>query len=881
MGAFNCNASFPDTSPVAHANSSSGRMWLRCFACSAAVVLLLCAVHVSHQRTSRTGAIRLAESRTLNLRATKNAFSPSSANHVLTRDGQPLTLHAGEAAPDAPSLHIHETPHQPGSFIVSMGATVWLEPGLPTSVRVGGRTFSASQQQQNQQQEQQQKKLKPEQLELKLQARGRHAGRDVLGSFQRHWWRWAADGLTWETAARLYQTAIVFEQHWQDEAKGTAGSPLTSTFPSFALPAAPRTPLQAQRGFLQFDGDMGGQLYKLSQWTQNARGIGSGMAGTAPLVIFSADLSQSTVLSPFSSFMSAAQHYDGRTLSYGLLGSVSTVPAGHIVEVILTAGRGINAAMLSWGDWLLARSQKTRGGAWKRDMTLRKLGYCTQNGAYYYYNPPAKTSYEQLMVLIAEDANRTRTPFRYWLADSWWYRKASPPRGLPRGGVVEWEALSDDQHFPSGLAHVYAKTGWRVQAHARYWSAKAVYAQVNGGEFPFLVDRHSGVSLPQDRAFWDMLFRRARRWGLETFEQDWMNAQTERFPPLTTNATLGRDWMRQMGAAAGAQNVSIQLCMAYSRHVLQSVESDSMTQVRGSGDYRAGNDLWAPLGVTGLFAYSLGLAASKDTFWTTREQPGNRWGARTQEPFSRLQATVATLTMGPVCPSDALGRADRSLIMRSATADGTLLHPGRPATLIDLGFVAAAGFGAELGREVPRGDVWSSDWIIDGLRFAVVLAARLRAPFDLSPTDALLSTAPRVATTNETASFVAVEATSPQQMIAVVKDAHSPLHLRRCGKRDFQLWHLAQRHSTGWALLGEVADKVVAVSPARFLHIDGGAHEMRVLISGAAGERVSVSFAGPPTRSSGAVPVVVHCTLPASGRTMVRVPAQVCKPEEA
>ena len=39
---------------------------------------------------------------------------------------------------------------------------------------------------------------------------------------------------------------------------------------------------------------------------------------------------------------------------------------------------------------------------------------------------------------------------------------------------------------------------------------------------------------------------------------------------------------------------------AFSRHVLASVESQSYTQVRGSGDYRAGNDLWAPLGVTGL-----------------------------------------------------------------------------------------------------------------------------------------------------------------------------------------------------------------------------------------------------------------------------------------
>ena len=84
--------------------------------------------------------------------------------------------------------------------------------------------------------------------------------------------------------------------------------------------------------------------------------------------------------------------------------------------------------------------------------------------------------------------------------------------------------------------------------------------------------------------------------------RSWLNWQHDHFPSLLTSATLGRDWFVQMSAAAARQNISIQRCMAYSRHVLQSVESGSITQVRGSGDYRAGNTLWAPLGVTGLFA---------------------------------------------------------------------------------------------------------------------------------------------------------------------------------------------------------------------------------------------------------------------------------------
>lgn len=166
------------------------------------------------------------------------------------------------------------------------------------------------------------------------------------------------------------------------------------------------------------------------------------------------------------------------------------------------------------------RYGKARADAWRRDPTLRTLGYCTQNGAYYYYNPPAGTSYEALLMRLADEAKRTHTPYRYWLADSWWYHKAKPPPGVPRGGVVEWEALTDTANFPSGsLKEVHRRTGWHVQAHARYWSAQTRYAKSNGGRFAFLVDGRTGFALPTERGFWDHLFQRGKAWGLAVFEQ--------------------------------------------------------------------------------------------------------------------------------------------------------------------------------------------------------------------------------------------------------------------------------------------------------------------------------------------------------------------------
>lgn len=67
------------------------------------------------------------------------------------------------------------------------------------------------------------------------------------------------------------------------------------------------------------------------------------------------------------------------------------------------------------------------------------------------------------------------------------------------------------------------------------------------------------------------------------------------------------------------QGLSIQYCMCYPRHVIQSAEVPSVTQMRVSQDYTAGNDQWR-VGITSMLAYALALAPSKDTFWTTEAQ---------------------------------------------------------------------------------------------------------------------------------------------------------------------------------------------------------------------------------------------------------------------
>ena len=62
--------------------------------------------------------------------------------------------------------------------------------------------------------------------------------------------------------------------------------------------------------------------------------------------------------------------------------------------------------------------------------------------------------------------------------------------------------------------------------------------------------------------------------------QDHMDQQTYTTHSLQRDVTVGRNWLLQMGKAARHNSITIQYCMAYPRHVLQSLEIDAVTQVR-------------------------------------------------------------------------------------------------------------------------------------------------------------------------------------------------------------------------------------------------------------------------------------------------------------
>ena len=768
-----------------------------------------------------------------------------------------------------PQMALRLSDRVPGSFDVLVDGRPWLEAGRPHAVWAEGEEHIAGSQR----------------LRLAAEQPMQTFGSDVLGAYDRRSWRWhvGGGGRVYETAVRSYASSsmLIFEQHFVSALNVTAArrGGLASSFPSFRLPQAHRTG-NDRLHFLAYDGDMAGQLYKHGEWHAGARGIGSGLAGSAPLVVFDAALRHAVVLSAFSNFMVASQQYRDGHLAYGVLGSVRTIPAGFRLETVaVSAAGGIRRAMLRWGDVLLRRYGKRRAAAWERDVTLTTLGYGTQNGAYYYYNAPKGKSFEDVLLRVASDGRAKSVPYKWWLADSWWYHKHAGqlPRGVSRPGVTRWEPLREGI-FPHGLGIIRNATGWAMLGHNRYWSAHTPYARQNGGKFAFELDYASGMALPLEGAFWRALFAhgRERGWGLVGYEQDWMDVQTERLPALTTSATLGRTWLRQMGAGAAEANVSIQYCMSWARHILASVEVAAVTQARGSGDYRAGNQLWARLGRTGLLLYALGLGASKDTFWTTRSQPGNRWGDRTVEPHARLQAAVATLSRGPVAPSDAIGRSDPRLIMRSCDARGRLLQPGEPAVAIDRAILAAAQ-----GR--PLGEVWFGATVVSGRRYGSLLGALVPRPLTLTPAD--LGYGDTVAPSVLVAVDSTCDTTAAGGMQSCRVVAGVPL-VGRCGADDFALWTLAPLEAEGeWTLLGEL-DKWVGVSNARFASIGvergigHGTSALVVLLRGKPGERVALALlppysqdtaaASPRPRQTELQPLVVVCRVSIAAEVRLR-----------
>jgi hypothetical protein len=618
-----------------------------------------------------------------------------------------------------------------GDFKVLLEDDVWFE-GEEISVRNYGQLYST----------------KHQSNDLRLVVRDFHSstGTDALGDYiLKSLLMSSADERTvMRCNFRLYESAVVFEQSFplplENTSTGDMDS-LVSSFPTFSVPTAG----DSRKGYAHWlswhsvdedHSEFVSPIYGLwgnftvenSSWN-----MAGGISGSGVTSVFSPDREITFVLSPFTSFMSQSHAITrDNVLAYGVMGSVTDVPQFHSQATILylsrgqsCRGTGLNRAMAEWGRMMRKYYNVLDAKAsHKRDVALSHLGYSTDNGAYYYYNTALNGThnYDQTLTELHKYTEKAGIRYKYVLLDSWWYYRAnsSDSTGNNAGsGVKNW--VPRPEVFPDGIESLTDKTGWLVQAHNRYWADDNVYATDNGGSYLFGINHTTFGALPLEECFWEDLFEYpAAHWNLRVYEQDWMNRQVDTYYPLLTQTVgLSEQWLHQMASGARSHNITIQYCMPNVRHMLASLEVNSkyqyadsniVTQTRASNDHKPSmnEDQWR-IGGQSMLIHALGLAPSKDGFWSTSVQPNNPYGDDKVEAYPALQSLVATMSTGPVQLGDGIGFADPTLIRRSCRIDGLLLQPDEPMMPIDACiYHATFGLSAGASESGPVGDIWYS-----------------------------------------------------------------------------------------------------------------------------------------------------------------------------
>eukprot|EP01114_Cavostelium_apophysatum_P013570 TRINITY_DN3316_c0_g1_i2.p1 TRINITY_DN3316_c0_g1~~TRINITY_DN3316_c0_g1_i2.p1 ORF type:complete len:780 (-),score=163.41 TRINITY_DN3316_c0_g1_i2:73-2412(-) len=521
---------------------------------------------------------------------------------------------------------------------------------------------------------------------------------------------WMAGQVPFNTSVKFFKEIemAIFEQHFMDGVESTGMYDLFGVVSSFPT-LVPE--VNANLRFFTFQDlwDLG-TIYPVNDTTlYNYRG---GKDGGVPISFYKDDpnLNRTLVLSPFNNFPVAYQAQPSvfTGLACGVAGTIDHIPAGYRQQYIIYLGDGgVSKSLYQWGDVLLQQYGKERTPL-QADIPTTYLGYWTDNGAYYYYLTEANKTYEDTMMEVHEYHESLGLPVKYFQFDSWWYYKGN------NDGVKEWNSRPDI--FPSGISAVQKKLGLPLALHNRYWSNDTVYQDL----FPFVVEPQE--ALPESEKFWDFLMDQALSYGCVTYEQDWLIDQFQHMNITQTHVHTARKWLNQMGKAALKKGITIQYCMPLWPDYLQSVEIQSVTQIRASNDYNPNRRQW-PIGKSSILAWSLGLLPFKDDFWSVSDQPGNPYDQ--SEPNPELQALVSILSAGLVGPSDKVGYSNFTLVMQTCRSDGVLLKPDRPSFAIQATFLS----------DCPTGELYHTYSNVSGIDTHYVMSAEMTSPWKLQPKD--------------------------------------------------------------------------------------------------------------------------------------------------
>ena len=404
----------------------------------------------------------------------------------------------------------------------------------------------------------------------------------------------------------------------------------------------------------------------------------------SPLLLMAPD-GRTLLLGPLDAFHAQiiAVPRDTEALADGLRcgwhGDLAVAPAGFASELALWAAPTPRAALDEWAGLLRRRAGTVRPSRYA-DPGLARLSYWTDNGATYYYRTAPGLDYAATLERAVADCEARGLPIELVQIDSWFYPHEHPrpvsDEGapiVPPSGLMRWEPRED--LFPGGFATLRARLGHRPLAfHSRHFASASPYFARHAAWIDGATAHPSGPEL------FDHLLRAAAAWGAATYEQDWLVESFFAVRGLRAAPERARDWQQALDRAAGAHGLTLQWCMATPADFLQSVTLRHLTSIRTSGDYRYlfDNGLnWVWFLHVNALARALGLHAFKDVFLSDR----------VAEPYAEVEALLAALSTGPVGIGDAIGRADRDLVLRTCREDGVLVKPDAPLAAIDRCFL--------------------------------------------------------------------------------------------------------------------------------------------------------------------------------------------------
>eukprot|EP00755_Sulcionema_specki_P019933 Sspe_Gene.70699::Locus_41769_Transcript_1_1_Confidence_1.000_Length_2353::g.70699::m.70699 len=659
---------------------------------------------------------------------------------------------------------------------------------------------------------------------------GQWEGNDSLGHFRLTSFVFLPEGTAVNLTYRVYDSYAVlgvsFPDGYSNPVPGNVYT-LATAFPSVSMAPIPRGG-NTTVGYTQLWHTF---LFRdtIAPWTSSAAPRTGPDAGGGPIVLWDRAMQHTIVVSPLDTFMLANTVAEHGYLSFGVMGTVETLPKGfaHHTLIYYYPG-GVRRALFAWGG--LLQKYYRRPSLRNLDPTLSTLGYSTDHGAYYYYRTEPNMTYEGTLVAVREYLDRINVPVQYALLDSWWYQQG------PDHGTTNWTPTA--AVFPSGLDMLSERLRWKFQLHNRYWSNKVVYARQNGGEYPFVLEGDKGA--PLGDAFWEDLVR--NKSSMVVYEQDWLYAEWMGMnKAMLASPTLPTAWLHSMGRAALAAGVAIQYCMAWPRFAMAALEIPSVTQIRVSNDYVDDNQ-WM-IGISSLLPAALGLAPSKDSFRTTVHQPDR------VEPLVFLQAAVASLSAGPVAISDAINHTDRAVVMMAAMANGTLLSPDVPATAIDQQHVESAflsptapfstGGVVLLASSTPTGDVPCGGW-----HYILSSGFREQYAFDIA-------SAPLAPQSSSCRWAVAtVRRPSPPATYSVYTYNTTTLTIplcspdRTCNHTATPVFIAAPLLPSGWAYLGELS-KWVSASSRRITRVKSNNTHTLFQLAGGDRELLTITLGHP------------------------------------